>query len=61
MFALRPTPNPFWCNDPVRDRSLCLQADVGTSGRIIDDDAWSSGWNGDDAVVAGAKSLLFFT
>ena len=38
------------------DRSLCLQADVGTSGRIVDDDALSSGRTGDDAVVAGSHS-----
>ena len=46
----------FWCNGPVRDRSLCLQADIGTSGRIIDDDALSSCWTGDDAVVVGSYS-----
>ena len=32
----------FWCNGPVRDRLLCLQADIDTSGRIVDDDALSS-------------------
>ena len=32
----------FWCNGPVRDRSLCLQADIDTLGRIVDDDALSS-------------------
>ena len=46
----------LWCNGPVRDRSLCLQADVGTSGRIMDDDALSSCWTGDDAVVADSHS-----
>ena len=45
-----------WCNGPVRDRSLCVQADVGTSGRIVDDDVLSSGWTGDDTVNAGSYS-----
>ena len=46
----------FWCNGPVGDCSLCLQADIDTSGRIVDDDALSSCWTGDDAVVAGSYS-----
>ena len=33
----------LWCNGPVGDRSLCLQADVDTSGWMADDDALSSG------------------
>ena len=32
----------FWCNGPMGDRSLCLQADVDTSGWVADDDALSS-------------------
>ena len=32
----------IWCNGPVGNRSLCLQADVDTLCRIIDDDALSS-------------------
>ena len=46
----------FWCNGPVGNRSFCLQADVGTSGRIVDDDALSFRGTSDAAVVAGSHS-----
>ena len=46
----------FWCNGPTVSRSLCLQADVDTSGRIADDDALSSCSTGDDAVITGSRS-----
>ena len=55
-FVTRNNEVALWCNGPVKDRSLCLQADTGTSGRIVDDDAWSSCWISDDAVVADSYS-----
>ena len=42
-----------WCNGPLKGCTLDLQVEVGTSGRIKDDDALSSCLTGDDAVVAG--------
>ena len=35
-----------------------MQAEVDTSGRIIDDDALSSCWIGDDAVVAASPARI---
>ena len=58
LYPADPGSNPvvFWCNGPVMSRSLCLQADVDTSGRIADDDALSSCRTGDDAIVTGSHS-----
>ena len=41
----------FWCNGPVEGGTLSLRVDDGTSGRNVDNDALSSEWPVDAALL----------
>ena len=46
-------PMTLWCNGPVEGGTLCLRVDDGTSDRNVDDDALSSEWPVDAALLTG--------
>ena len=43
----------LWCNCPVEGGTLGLRVDDGTSDGNVDDDALSSEWSVDAALLAG--------